>query len=225
MQAAIEDVYDDHQKIVCANMEVGAGIECISMSSIWANNINNDLAVYVRSLLLSENYSPSEIAILLEPHAPDKIEKCKQILADYVPDITVQSAAVFPRTGVIVDVVDAFIGLDACVCIFILSNARKESARHPARSFQRRTRQQEMNMYNPHYEVFLASRATHKAVFVVPELHEDLVQQMKFNFDHFQVCMYVVVIKICLGGLSGKRIIIVYSTFTLPLRNGASRYI
>ncbi len=42
-----------------------------------------------------------------------------------------------------------------------------------------------MNMFNPRYEFFLASRAIHKAVFVVPQLHEELMHHMKF--DHFQV--------------------------------------
>ena len=45
----------------------------------------------------------------------------------------------------------------------------------------------EKNIYNPRYEVFLASRAIHRAVFVVPQLHQELVQQMKF--DDFQVCV------------------------------------
>ena len=48
-------------------------------------------------------------------------------------------------------------------------------------------------MYNPRYEVFLSSRATHKADFVVPELHMNLVHQM--NLDHFEVHVFVRMLK------------------------------
>ncbi len=189
VQAAIQDIYDGHQKIECAHIEDGEGVECIPMFNLWRNSPDNDLVVYLQSLLLSKNYSQSEVAILLDSSCtPSAIEECKGIIETQLPSIAVQSADVFPRTGVIVDSVDSFLGLDASVCVFILSKARKKSV-HPLRKiFQRRKLQPEMNMFNPRYEVFLASRATHKAVFVVPELREDLVHQMKF--DHFQVCVH-----------------------------------
>ncbi len=189
VQAAIQDVYDGHQKIECANIEDGEGIECITMPNLWKNRPDNELVVYVLSMLLSKNYRQSDVAVLLDSsYPPDKIEVCKQILAQHIPSVIFQSADVFPRTGVIVDSVDSFLGLDASVCLFILSKARIRSVHPLRRIFQRRTMQSEMNMYNPRYEVFLASRATHKAVFVVPELPKDLVHQMKF--DHFQVCIH-----------------------------------
>ncbi len=96
--------------------------------------------------------------------------------------------------GAIVHSVDSFLGLDASVCIFILSNTRLENSVHPhRRTFQRRKIQYEMTMYNPRYEVFLSSRATHKADFVVPELHMNLVHQM--NLDHFEVHVFVRMLK------------------------------
>ncbi len=191
MQAAIQDVYDGHQKIESVNIENGDGVECTTMSSLWENSPDNDLVVYLCSLLLSGNYSQSEVAILFESsYSPDKIRQCKDIVAANVPGVTVQNADTFPRTGVIVDTVDSFLGLDASVCVFILSNTRKTLVHPLQRIFQQKTTRCDMNMYNPRYEVFLASRATYKAVFVVPELHEDLVHQMKF--DHFQVCAWEV---------------------------------
>ena len=189
VQAAIQDVYDGHQEIECANIEDGEGVECIPMPHLWEVRPDNDLVVYLQSLLLSKIYRQSGVAVLLDSsYTPDKINECKEILAEHIPSVTFQSADVFPRGGVIVDSVDSFLGLDASVCIFLLSKARKTSipSQNPLRRiFQRRTMQCEMTMYNPRYEIFLASRATHKAVFVVPELPEDLVHQMKFN--HFQV--------------------------------------
>ncbi len=193
VQAAIQDVHDGHQEIKSANTENGEGIECIPMARLWGNNpdhAENQLVAYIRSLLLSENYTQSEIAILLESsYTPDDIQQCKQIIEQQISGITVQSAEVFPRTGVVVDSVDTFLGLDASVCVFILSNTQK-TFHHPRRStFSRRKTHCEINIYNPRYQVFLASRAIYKDVFVVPELHEDLVHQMKF--DHFLVCLCV----------------------------------
>ncbi len=195
VQAAIQDVHDGHQKIENANTDNGKGVECITMPGIWEDSPDNDLVVYLRSLLFSEKYSQSEVAILLESsYSSDKIAQCRHILAEYIPSITVQSTGVFPRTGVIIDSVDSFIGLDSIVCVFILSNTPKRSANPPGGfwnyipaflQWKKKQIEFEANLYNPRFAVFLASRATHKAVFVVPELHHDLVHQMKF--DHFQV--------------------------------------
>ncbi len=189
VQAAVQEVHEDYETIKSANAENGEGVEFISMSSVWENKQDNDLVVYLRSLLLSGNYSQSEIAILLESsYTQNEIQQCREILEEHATYIAVQSADAFPRKGVIVDTVDSFIGLDSCVCVFILSNIGRKSAQTPRRIFQRRTIQYEPSMYNPRYQVFLASRATHKAVFVVPKFHEDLLQEMKF--DHFQVGMW-----------------------------------
>ncbi len=189
VQSAIQDIHDGHQTIESANLENGEGVECITIPSLWENIPDNDLVAYLRSLLSSERYRQSEVAILLESaYTPDEIKLCKQILAEHIPSVIVQSADVFPQAGVIVDSVNSFLGLDANVCVFILSTTQKRSS-HPLRRILKKEKMQfQMNMYNPRYKVFLASRAIHKAVFVVPELHEELVHQMKF--DHFQVCVY-----------------------------------
>ncbi len=65
MQAAIQDVYDGYRKIECANIEDGEGVESILMSNPWNNRPDNDLVLYLRSLLLSKNYSQSDVAVLL----------------------------------------------------------------------------------------------------------------------------------------------------------------
>ena len=188
LHAAVQDVYVGHQNIESANAEYGDGVECIRMTNLWQDSRNNDLVVYLHSLLFCENYSQSEVAILLESsYTTDEIERCKRLLAAYIPIASFQSADVFPRTGVVVDSVDSFLGLDANVCMFILSNTRKPHVHPLKRIFRQGNVESEKNIYNPRYEVFLASRAIHKAVFVVPQLHEELVRQMKF--DDFQVCV------------------------------------
>ncbi len=188
VQSAIQDACDDHQAIQSANPQDGQGVECVAVGDVWDVSPDNGLVVYLRSLLFSDIYNPTEIAILFDPtYTPDEIEKCKDILARQVPNVVVHSAGVFPRTGVIVDSVDSFLGLDSVVCVFILSDThRMKSSGHPLGKFlERRSTRRTRSIYNPRYEVFLASRAIHKAVFAVPEMHGDLVHQMKF--DKFQV--------------------------------------
>ncbi len=190
VQAAIQDVYDGHQKIESANMENGEGVECITISTLWENNADNELVVYLRSLLSPGNYNQSEVAILLEcTYSSDDIQLCKQIIEKNIAGVIVQGADIFPRTGVIVDSVESFLGLDANVCVFILSHTERMPGYPRRKILQSRKTQCEMNMYNPRYKVFLVSRAIYKAVFVVPKLHNELVHQMKF--DHFQVCLCV----------------------------------
>ncbi len=187
LQAAIQDIYDGYQKIHSANGENGEGVECIRVTNLWEDTPENGLVVYLRSL---RAYNPTEIAILLDPHyAGDEIEQCKLVLANHIPDFRFQRADIFPRSGVVVDCVERFIGLDAAVCVFVLSHkqTRKRSV-HPFRKcFQIGSNVPDMSIYNPRYEVFLASRAIYKAVFVVPEINEDIVHQMKF--DYLLVCI------------------------------------
>ncbi len=187
IQAAIQDVHDGYQNIKSANEDDGEGVEFIRMSNLWQNSPGNDLVVYLRSLLFQKNYNQSEVAILLDAqYTHSDKEQCKQMLEEHIPDLATQSADVFPRTGVIVDSVNNFVGLDAIVTVFLISNSRKGSS--ILSSLPRILRTEDYtNIYNPRYEVFLASRAINKAVFVVPEFHDDLVHQMKF--DNFQVCI------------------------------------
>ncbi len=182
VQAAIQDIYDGHHQIQSVNTENGKGVECIAME-----DINEELPVYVYSLLSSEKYNQSEIAILFESSCEaTKFNSCKHALQKRIPSIIIQRSNVFPRTGLVVDFVESFLGLDSAVCVFVLSNTQKKYVNPVKKLFTRGTVDCETTIYNSRYEVFLASRAIHKAVFVVTELHTDLIQQMKF--DHFQVC-------------------------------------
>ncbi len=74
VQAAIQDVYDGHQKIECANIEDGDGVECIPMPNLWQNSTDNELVIYLRSLFI--NYCQSEVAVLLDAsYKSGKIEE------------------------------------------------------------------------------------------------------------------------------------------------------
>ncbi len=154
VQAAIQDIHDGYPRIQCANTENGRGVECIKMSNIWDETPENDLVVYLRSLHLFENYSPTELAVLLDfSYTPEEIQLCKQIIAEHIPSISVQSAAIFPRIGVTVDSVDNFLGLDATVCVFILSNTPKkcETSHSVRTSFQRGMADCGKGIHNPRY--------------------------------------------------------------------------
>ncbi len=86
VQSAIQDVHDGHQEVESAHMENGEGVECIPMSSLWEDKPDNDLVVYLCSLLLSAKYNQAEVAILLETvvYTVNEIQQCKQIIAKHV---------------------------------------------------------------------------------------------------------------------------------------------
>ena len=169
IQSAVEDIADSHYRIQCTHIDDGDGVECIKIANVLADTPENGLVKYLQTLL--QDYEPSAIAVFLDK-SQQTIFQCRSLLAKQMANTTFQSADDFPRRGIIVDSVDSFLGLDAAVCIFILPSASREI-------------EPEQTLANPRYRVFLASRATHKAVFVVPEIDADLVERMKF--DQFYV--------------------------------------
>ncbi len=139
IQSAIQDSHEDHRKLECRNINSGDGIECIRMPNMWVNNAENDLVTYIRSICMSEAYSVREIAVLLDPsYTTDQPEKCRELFKDHMPNSCVQSASVFPRTGVIVDRVESFLGLDTHLCVFILSHTAKKNMSYFRKLFQKR---------------------------------------------------------------------------------------
>ncbi len=186
VQSAIQDSYEDYQQIECRNMESGDGVECIRMSNIWANSGRNDLAVYIRNVQLSEAYKVAEIAVLFDPsYTADQIEECRRIMREHIPDSQVQTASVFPRKGVVIDSVNSFLGLDAPLCVFVLSRIGRKKTSFLQRLFKKEDTEPDTSLHNPHFRVFMASRATHRAVFVVPEIDMEIVNELKF--DHLEV--------------------------------------
>ncbi len=182
VQAAIQDSFQDSDKIECQNVEIGDGIECIRMKNIWLDSHDNDLANYIRTM--ADMYKLTEIAVLLDPsYTTDQIDKCRRFLRKHIPDKGVQSAEVFPREGVVVDSVTSFLGLDAPLCLFIL---RRQKMNLPflKRLFKRGVREPDASISNPCFKVFMATRATHKAVFVVPKMGEEVAKELKFDVFH-----------------------------------------
>ncbi len=190
VQSVIQDTGDVYEKIECGTTESGDGIECTTMLDIWRDSPENELVVYLENIYLSDTYGLAETAVLMDPsYTGEQIEECRRILTKHFPDSKVQSASVFPRAGVVVDTVSSFLGLDASLCIFILSlkNQTEGSGSLWRRLFHWGGTGPDTSIYNPCFKVFMASRATHKAVFVVPTIDAGLAQQLKF--DRFEVYM------------------------------------
>ena len=183
VQSSIQDARPSSRKITCANPVAGDGVECLAIKNVWLSADGNELVLYLRSMMCYGRYQPNEVAVLLDTtYTRDQILRCKDILEKEMQEVRFQCASTFPRTGIIVDTVESFLGLDASLCVFIL----------PTQSFSKQQRSGD-NEYgptldNPHYRVYLASRATNKAVFVVPNIDANTVLQMKF--DKFQVCIW-----------------------------------
>ncbi len=185
VQSAIQNSYEDHQKIECQNMEIGDGIECVRMENIWLHSRQNDLVDYVHNICAAERYKITEIAILLDPsYTSDQIQECRSILREHLPNSCAHSAAIFPRRGVVVDSASSFLGLDSPFCVFILPQKTKRPS-FLRRLFKRGGTGPDANICNPRFKVFMASRATHKAVFVVPRMDAEIVKELKF--DLFEV--------------------------------------
>ena len=161
-----EDVLD----ITCGNAQEGDGIQCIAMENIVDNRSDNALVQYLRPLL-DTRYHAADVAVLLDSgYTDDDIKALHRVLQTHIPIESTYSAVTFPREGIIVDRLERFAGLDAALCIFLLSIGEVTN--------------RDATIQNSRYRVYLASRATHKAVFVVPRIDADIVQHMKF--DYFQ---------------------------------------
>ncbi len=174
LQHAMGDPDSDSSDILditCANAHNGDGIHCIAMENLLDNRSDNGLVQYLHPLL-DNRYHVTDVAVLLDNgYTDDDISAVRAVLQNHLPGVTTQSSETFPREGIIVDRVERFAGLDAALCIFLLRIGASTK--------------QDATIENPRYRVYLASRATHKAVFVVPRIDADVVCHMKF--DHFLV--------------------------------------
>ncbi len=177
LQLAIEDTTSS--TVSCANSSDGDGIQCIVFEHLWDNSHENSLVQYLSPLLidpmprasLDGAYHVTDIAVLLDAgYTTSDINGIGNILQTQFSRVTIQTSDKFPRTGITVDSIENFIGLDAPLCIFLLSVGR--------------TVNPDKTIANPRYRVFLASRATQKAVFVVPSIDATVLQWMKL--DQFQ---------------------------------------
>ena len=182
IQSGIQDSFRDSVEIECQNVETGEGIECIKMTNVWMDSRENELANYIRHISKTKTYRLTEIAVLLDPSYTDnQIEECRSILKRHIPDNDIQNACVFPRKGVVVDSVTSFLGLDAPVCVFILPCQKKKKSSFLQELLNRGVTERDTNIANPCFKVFVASRATHKAVFVVPDIDAKIAKELKFD--------------------------------------------
>ncbi len=146
IQSAVQGFEKSHYKIECTHSDDGDGVECIKAGNIWAKTARNDLVRYIHSML--PYYEPPEIAVLLDNlQASKTIGQYRHLLEEHMPGTTFQSAADFPRRGIIVDSVDSFLGLDASLCIFILPSTSGDV------EIMR-------NLANPQYRVCLQEQPT-----------------------------------------------------------------
>ncbi len=165
---------DDVLDITCGNAYEGEGIQCIAMENILDTHSDNGLVQYLKPLL-DTTYQVTDIAVLLDSSYTDNIDAIRHILQRHLPRVNTHSSTKFPREGITVDRVERFAGLDATLCIFLLSVGRAIT--------------RDASIENPRYRVYLASRATQKAVFVVPRIAAGVVKHMKF--DHFLVSFFL----------------------------------
>ena len=149
----------------------GDGIQCKVMENLWTNAPENSLVQYLlpicvhTSSSMDAKYHVTNVAVLLDAgYTDDEIGLIHQILQAHLPRITTHASDKFPREGIVVDRIERFIGLDVGLCIFLLSPMGEQRI-----------------IENTYYRIFLASRATHKAVFVVSKIDAAFAKCMKFD--------------------------------------------
>ncbi len=156
-------------KVTYANNIDGDGLQCKEMEKLWENVPENGLVRYLRPLMGHTTssghtkYQSTDVAVLLDDgYADHRIGAMQQILQAQLPGITTHASDKFPREGIVVDRIENFIGLDAVRCVFLLSSKQRITE-------------------DPRYTIFLASRATHEAVFVVSKIDDPFAKCMKFD--------------------------------------------
>ncbi len=152
-----------------ANDLDGDGIQCKVMGNLWGNGPENSLVRYLLPIFAHTSsswditYNATEVAVLLDAgYTDEKIETINQILRAQLPGVTTHVSDKFPREGIVVDRIESFIGLDAGLCIFLLPSKGEQQI-----------------IEDPRYRIFLASRATHKAVFVVSKIDAAFAEKIE----------------------------------------------
>ena len=198
LQHAIEE---PDQDITCGNPSDGEGIQAIALENLWDNSHQNGLVQYLRQLLIlpassgDGNYHATQVAVLLDcGHSTSDVDTIRNILETQLSPIVIHASDMFPRKGITVDKIESFVGLDAPLCIFLLSSERSTDPNE--------------GIVNMRYRVFLASRATQKAVFVVSKIDADLIRHLKF--DRFPVSKMFplpngIYVYVCVAYMNAKR--------------------
>ncbi len=187
LAASVADIVEEENFMTCMNTLVGDDIEVIGSPDPFLDAPQNAVVQQVLKLTDLDNISAgpgpyllSEIAILVDTDScAQDIDLMKQIVQRHVPHASVNSASDYPRSGIIVDSVDNFSGLDAAVCLFVLSSSRvgKEGCR---------------TITNPRYRAFLVSRAIHKGVFVIPKIDVEVFRTLLFDKTQVRIKRYLV---------------------------------
>ena len=173
------------REIKCLHKWEGDDVEVLAAENPLNDSPDNPLIQSILQVLGHKDsaasllhYAAHDIAVLIDTDSPGQdITQFKNILREYIRDVDMHSAATYPRRGIVVDCLDSFHGLDAGVCFYILSSTRMKKRNYLYRNIRR-------GIYNPKYLAFLASRAIHKAVFLVPKLDTKVFKELLFDcFD------------------------------------------
>ncbi len=185
---SIAETIPDHGMLPCSHHLEGDDIEVVKGSHIWEDSAKNDVVQFVSTVSSPKRimagmvsaYRLQDIAVLVDTdNTLRDILLYRKLIHQHIPNAVVQSASVFPRTGIIVDSVDSIEGLDSMVCLFVLSSSRIQRKGFLGKLLG--TWDSCRTIANPQYRTFLVSRATHKAVFLLPLLDASVFKSMMFD--------------------------------------------
>ncbi len=181
-------------EIKCLNKLEGDDVEVLSADNLLDESWQNPLIQNILQVLgvmdtepCQKHYEARDIAVLVDTDNSNKeIDHFREMLRIYIPIAEVHSAATYPRTGIVLDTLDSFHGLDAGICFYVLSLSKIKKRNVFQKLFQDSCK----SIYNPKYLAFLTSRAIYKAVFLVPKLDVEVFRQMLFDYFDVKVNIF-----------------------------------
>ena len=182
MANSTEQNLSSNQPLTCSSPDVGDKIETLTIQGLWDTTSNNQLVQFLKKLTDQNKvmsiergyYEASQIAVLIDSNKPQKdIAAMTSILEG--ARFAVHSASVHPRTGIVIDTVDAMCGLDSEVVVYIASPERQKKSLFG----KDKTR----SMKDKRYRAFIASRALFRLIYVVGEMNVGVAQTLKYDLD------------------------------------------
>ena len=142
-----------HTDLSIGHQEDGDDVEVKYVARLFEDSVTNGVVLLIKDLLQNERgYEANDFIILVggqtEVEHGDETSSAlhtaaalRDILKKNMPDISVHSASDAPHKGIAVDTADAFMGMEAAVCLALMPESSDKRSHH-----------------NMHYRLFAASR-------------------------------------------------------------------
>ena len=141
------------------HQEDGDDVEVKYVTKLLEDSVNNGVLLLIKDLFQNERaYEANDIIILVggqtDGEHGDETQSQAAALRDIfkknMPDVPVHSASDVPHKGIAIDTVDAFLGMEANVCLALMPESSDNRSHH-----------------NMHYRLFAASRGVTRVELIL----------------------------------------------------------